>query len=136
MLLGRLRAFGQIDLAGGQPRAQFFGREVHELQVGAVQRRIRQGLAHADARDLPRCLGALARQQGAEAIAWEVVVVDNNSTDGSADILSRAGGIRVLTEAKQGSYAARNRAVFVVPFRQELADVEALFGSRPSNRSD
>lgn len=38
-------------------------------------------------------------------------MVENNSTDESADILARASGIRVLTEATQGSYAARNRAL-------------------------
>jgi glycosyltransferase involved in cell wall biosynthesis len=65
---------------------------------------------HNTAAHLRRRIAALEGQDHPRE-AFEVLMVDNNSTDGSADILSRAGGIRVLTEAKQGSYAARNRAV-------------------------
>ena len=65
---------------------------------------------HNTAAHLERCIAALVGQDYPRE-AFEILMVDNNSTDGSADILSRAKGIRVLTETKQGSYAARNRAV-------------------------
>ena len=65
---------------------------------------------HNTAAHLERCIAALVGQDYPRE-AFEILMVDNNSTDESADILSRARGIRVLTEAKQGSYAARNRAV-------------------------
>lgn len=62
------------------------------------------------ARHLERCLGAL-RGQDYPADEYEILAVDNNSTDESPAILARATGVRVLRERKQGSYAARNRAV-------------------------
>lgn len=65
---------------------------------------------HNTARHLERCLSALLSQRYPRE-EYEILMVDNNSTDGSADILARAEGIRVLSESKQGSYAARNRAV-------------------------
>lgn len=42
---------------------------------------------------------------------YEVIMVDNNSTDGSASIVAEYPGIRLMSEAKQGAYAARNRGV-------------------------
>src|SRR5262245_26208917 len=42
---------------------------------------------------------------------YEIIMVDNNATDGSAAIVQRHAGIRYLTERKQGSYAARNRGI-------------------------
>lgn len=56
---------------------------------------------------LTRCLDALAAQQGAPA--YEVIVVDNGSTDGSAQF-AREHPARptVVTEPRRGSYAARN----------------------------
>ena len=42
---------------------------------------------------------------------YEILMVDNNSTDNSPAILAAATGIRALQEAKQGSYAARNRGL-------------------------
>jgi GT2 family glycosyltransferase len=40
--------------------------------------------------------------------AYEVICVDNGSTDGSLEILQARDGVTVLREAKRGSYAARN----------------------------
>ena len=65
---------------------------------------------HNTAAHLERCIAALVGQDYPRA-AFEILMVDNNSTDGSADILARAAGVRALAETKQGSYAARNRAV-------------------------
>lgn len=39
--------------------------------------------------NLPRCLGALARQQGVAQMTWEVLVVDNNSTDDTRAAVAR-----------------------------------------------
>jgi glycosyltransferase involved in cell wall biosynthesis len=65
---------------------------------------------HNTAEHLERCMAAL-RGQDYPRDQYEILMVDNNSTDGSAGILSRAPGVRALAESKQGSYAARNRAV-------------------------
>lgn len=66
--------------------------------------------------NLPRCLGALARQQGVEKIDWEVLVVDNNSTDdtrGEVERLSRELPIRIryAHESEQGLNYARNTGI-------------------------
>ncbi len=42
---------------------------------------------------------------------YEILFVDNNSSDRSYEILSQATGIRVIREPEQGAYAARNRAL-------------------------
>ena len=65
---------------------------------------------HNTAEHLERCIAAL-RAQDYPRNEFEILMVDNNSTDGSPAILARQEGIRALSEAKQGSYAARNRAV-------------------------
>jgi glycosyltransferase involved in cell wall biosynthesis len=68
------------------------------------------------ARNLPRCLGALARQSGTEGIAWEVLVVDNNSTDDTPAMVERLARelpitIRYARETQQGLNYARNTGV-------------------------
>jgi glycosyltransferase involved in cell wall biosynthesis len=42
---------------------------------------------------------------------YEIIMVDNNSTDRSADLLRKYPRIKVLSQQKQGSYAARNQGV-------------------------
>jgi len=42
---------------------------------------------------------------------YEVLMIDNNSSDGSAEIVKRHPGIRLLSEGKPGAYAARNRGL-------------------------
>jgi len=66
--------------------------------------------------NLPRCLGALARQRGTEGIAWEVLVVDNNSIDdtpATVERLSRELPIPVgyARKAEQGLNHARNTGI-------------------------
>lgn len=52
-----------------------------------------------------RCLEALARQE--TAYPYEVVVVDNNSTDRTAEIAASFAGVRVVQEPCQGLVRAR-----------------------------
>lgn len=61
-------------------------------------------------RHLRQCLAAL-QSLDYPRDEYEILMVDNNSTDNSLEILNSSGGIRVLRESKQGSYAARNRAL-------------------------
>jgi glycosyltransferase involved in cell wall biosynthesis len=65
-----------------------------------------------DAERLARCLEALA-QQTYPADRYEVIVVDNGSTDGSPDLAARFPRARLEREPEPGSYAARNRGIAV-----------------------
>jgi glycosyltransferase involved in cell wall biosynthesis len=56
------------------------------------------------------CLDALTTADY-PAHLYELIFVDNNSTDGSADIVRRYPRVRLLSESKPGSYAARNTGV-------------------------
>jgi glycosyltransferase involved in cell wall biosynthesis len=42
---------------------------------------------------------------------YEIVMVDNNSTDISSEIVRRYSRVKLISEKKQGAYAARNRGV-------------------------
>jgi glycosyltransferase involved in cell wall biosynthesis len=62
------------------------------------------------------CLDAIAAQR--DAPDYEVVVVDNGSTDGTAQVAGKhAVGARVVTETRPGSYAARNAGIAVAAGR-------------------
>lgn len=56
------------------------------------------------------CLDAL-QQQDAPAGGFEVIVVDNGSTDGSRAVARGRPAVRLLSEPRQGAYAARNRGI-------------------------
>jgi glycosyltransferase involved in cell wall biosynthesis len=62
------------------------------------------------ARWLERCIESLLSQDY-NPNRYEVILVDNNSTDGSAAIVRRFDRIQLLRESRQGSYAARNTGV-------------------------
>jgi glycosyltransferase involved in cell wall biosynthesis len=59
---------------------------------------------------LEKCIKALLAQSY-PASRYEIIMVDNNSTDGSAAIVRKYSRITLLCERKQGAYAARNRGV-------------------------
>ncbi len=69
---------------------------------------------------LPRLLEAVRSQTSLEGLRWEVVVVDNNSTDDTLAILQRyqadwpsAFPLTIHKEARQGAVYARQRAIQV-----------------------
>lgn len=67
---------------------------------------------------LPRVLDCLLAQVGLEQQAWEVIVVDNNSTDGTAQVVDayrqrwpQPIPLRYAFEARQGAGYARQHGV-------------------------
>ena len=58
---------------------------------------------------IPECLQALLAQEVDEE--FEIICVDNNSTDDGIDVIPRSPLIKVLNEPRQGAYAARNTGV-------------------------
>jgi glycosyltransferase involved in cell wall biosynthesis len=65
---------------------------------------------HNSAKYIERCLDSLLRQTYSPT-RYEIIVVDNNSTDDSGLLVAKYPRIRLLSEPKQGSYAARNCGV-------------------------
>ena len=66
--------------------------------------------------NLPRCLGALARQENTGDLRWEVLVVDNNSSDDTEAMVARLANelpiaIRYTRETQQGLNYARNTGI-------------------------
>ena len=66
--------------------------------------------------NLPECLGRLVEQKGVENLEWEVIVVDNNSTDDTRATMDRLAeelplNIRYEFEKKQGLNYARNTGI-------------------------
>lgn len=64
---------------------------------------------HNDARQLDRCLSALDEQTFTEP--FEVLVVDNGSTDDPGAVVAEHPRAQLLVEPRLSSYAARNRGV-------------------------
>jgi glycosyltransferase involved in cell wall biosynthesis len=62
------------------------------------------------AKHLESCISALLSQTYPSS-AYEIIMVDNNSTDNSIKVIMKYPRIKLLSEKKQGSYAARNRGV-------------------------
>jgi glycosyltransferase involved in cell wall biosynthesis len=61
-------------------------------------------------RYIDTCIQALLSQRYPPSL-YEVIMVDNNSTDGSAGIVRQYPALKLLSETKQGAYAARNRGI-------------------------
>ena len=59
---------------------------------------------------IEQCIHALLDQDYPKD-GYEIIMVDNNSTDMSTRIISRYPSIRLLQEPEQSSYAARNRGI-------------------------
>jgi glycosyltransferase involved in cell wall biosynthesis len=59
---------------------------------------------------IERCLRSLKRQTY-PADRYEIIAVDNNSSDRSAAITAKFQEVRLLREPEQGSYAARNAGI-------------------------
>lgn len=59
---------------------------------------------------IENCARALL-EQNYPATRYEIIMVDNNSTDNSVALLRKYPRIKLLSERKQGPYAARNRGV-------------------------
>jgi glycosyltransferase involved in cell wall biosynthesis len=65
---------------------------------------------HNEQKTILACIeGLLAQSYSANQT--EIILVDNNSTDDSAQIASRHGRVRLTQESKPGSYAARNKGL-------------------------
>lgn len=56
------------------------------------------------------CVRALESQSYPREL-YEIIMVDSNSTDRSAEIAGRHAGVRLLREPAPGAYAARNRGI-------------------------
>ena len=66
--------------------------------------------------NLRKCIDHLARQEGVEDLDWEVMVVDNNSTDRTQEVVAKIAAetpltIRYVQEKQQGLNHARNRGI-------------------------
>jgi glucosyl-dolichyl phosphate glucuronosyltransferase len=66
--------------------------------------------------NLPSCLASLAGQDGVEGLDWEILVVDNNSSDDTPETVGRLSRelpvkVRYAKEAQQGLNYARNCGV-------------------------
>lgn len=59
---------------------------------------------------LERCIDALLSQD-LDRSEYEIIMVDNNSSDESVSIIEGHPDVKLLREPKQGSYAARNRGL-------------------------
>lgn len=65
-----------------------------------------------DSKRIIQCIDALKKQSLARDL-FEIIVVDNGSTDNTYEVLSKIDGISLLQELKPGSYAARNKAITI-----------------------
>jgi len=68
------------------------------------------------ANNIRECIAHLLAQEGVDGLRWEIVVVDNNSTDATADVvhgLMRDASIpiRYVFEPRQGTTYARNKGI-------------------------
>ncbi len=70
------------------------------------------------AHNLPECFDHLLQLEGTENIQWEIILVDNNSTDETSTVTQRYADqstldIRYIFEGQQGVVFARNKGIEV-----------------------
>jgi len=68
------------------------------------------------AHNLPECIEHVSQQKGMDGLDWELLVVDNNSTDRTAEVVRELQEkhkitIRYVFEPEQGLSHARNRGI-------------------------
>jgi glycosyltransferase involved in cell wall biosynthesis len=63
-------------------------------------------------RYIGRCIEALLGQEYPEE-RYEIIFINNNSSDSSAEVIKRYPRVKLISERKRGSYAARNRGLEV-----------------------
>ncbi len=63
-------------------------------------------------RYIGQCIESLLKQEYPNE-RYEIIFINNNSTDSSADIIRRHPRIKLISERKRGSYSARNRGLQV-----------------------
>jgi glycosyltransferase involved in cell wall biosynthesis len=63
-----------------------------------------------DSERIVACIDAL-KNQSLESGLFEIIVVDNGSSDNTFEVLQQVDEITLLQETKPGSYAARNKAI-------------------------
>ena len=96
---------------------------------------------------LERVIAAF-KSQDMDDSGYEIIFVDNGSTDDSLAILSQHEDIQTLQEVKRGSYAARNKGVLAArgdiivftdsdcfPVPGWLSAIEAHFDSHPQTQA-
>lgn len=66
--------------------------------------------AYNEAENLYRCLTSILNIDSSPA-AYEIIVVDNNSTDNTAEIMAGFPGVIYLKEERPGPSSARNRGI-------------------------
>ena len=65
--------------------------------------------AHNAAETITSTLQGLQRQDA--EFEWEVLVIDDGSTDGTASVAAQIPGTRVISQSQRGAGSARNRGV-------------------------
>lgn len=59
---------------------------------------------------IEKCLDSILNQN-IDSNIYEILVIDNNSSDNTAQIVKKYSKVIMLNESKQGSYAARNKGL-------------------------
>lgn len=65
---------------------------------------------HNEEQHIEKCVQALLSQD-CPSSRYEIIMVDNGSTDRSPDIVKRYPDVKLISEKRPGSYAARNRGI-------------------------
>ena len=80
--------------------------------------------AFNEAANIGPCLGSVARELAGRSVAREVIVVDNASRDGTAEIARRYAEVTVVTESRKGITFAR-QAGFAHSTGDLVANIDA-----------